>query len=185
MSELNKLREEVQRRKKENEVERKQFEEKMVEMEKIVEGLKSRIKNLESTLRQNEVEYRNDLQKNQVNHTVQLLVHNSFQNFELEIIVIFQQDLEAKEKEIQLFKTEIKSLQDIVDRQKNTETKKVTEVSSKITDYQARDPRISKSDRSGPRFLFFLVLVRCDPRTRIEPIEFSPWIPVSSKTCKR
>ena len=67
MSELNKLREEVQRRKKENEVERKQFEEKMVEMEKIVEGLKSRIKNLESTLRQNEVEYRNDLQKNQVN----------------------------------------------------------------------------------------------------------------------
>ena len=80
MSELNKLREEVQRRKKENEVERKQFEEKMVEMEKIVEGLKSRIKNLESTLRQNEVEYRNDLQKNQVNHTVQLVVHNSFQN---------------------------------------------------------------------------------------------------------
>ena len=69
MSELNKLREEVQRRKKENEVERKQFEEKMVEMEKIVEGLKSRIKNLESTLRQNEVEYRNDLQKNQVNQT--------------------------------------------------------------------------------------------------------------------
>ena len=67
MSELNKLREEVQRRKKENEVERKQFEEKMVEMEKIVEGLKSRIKKLESTLRQNEVEYRNDLQKNQVN----------------------------------------------------------------------------------------------------------------------
>jgi len=67
MSELNKLREEVQRRKKENEVERKQFEEKMVEMEKIVEGLKSRIKNLESTLHQNEVEYRNDLQKNQVN----------------------------------------------------------------------------------------------------------------------
>ena len=67
MSELNKLREEVQRRKKENEVERKHFEEKMVEMEKIVEGLKSRIKNLESTLRQNEVEYRNDLQKNQVN----------------------------------------------------------------------------------------------------------------------
>ena len=51
---------------------------------------------------------------------------------------IFQQDLEAKEKEIQLFKSEIKSLQDIVDRQKNTETKKVTEVSSKITDYQAK-----------------------------------------------
>ena len=68
MSELNKLREEVQRRKKENEVERKQFDEKMVEMEKIVEGLKSRIKKLESTLRQNEVEYRNDLQKNQVNY---------------------------------------------------------------------------------------------------------------------
>jgi len=46
--------------------------------------------------------------------------------------------LEAKEKEIQLFKSEIKSLQDIVDRQKNTETRKVTEVSSKITDYQAK-----------------------------------------------
>jgi len=75
MSELNKLREEVQRRKKENEVERKQFEEKMVEMEKIVEGLKSRIKNLESTLRQNEVEYRNDLQKNQVNCRLR---HGSF-----------------------------------------------------------------------------------------------------------
>jgi len=87
MSELNKLREEVQRRKKENEVERKQFEEKMVEMEKIVEGLKSRIKNLESTLRQNEVEYRNDLQKNQVNQyflapsgkvTIWYFVHNLY-----------------------------------------------------------------------------------------------------------
>ena len=54
------------------------------------------------------------------------------------ITVVVQQDLEAKEKEIQLFKSEIKSLQDIVDRQKNTETKKVTEVSSKITDYQAK-----------------------------------------------
>ena len=82
-----------------------------------------------------------------------------FVHFELEIIVIFQQDLEAKEKEIQLFKSEIKSLQDIVDRQKNTETKKVTEVSSKITDYQARDPRTSKSGdrpiRIGPIFTNF------------------------------
>ena len=66
MSELKKLREVVKQRKKESEAERKQFEEKVVETEKNVEVLKNKIKKLESTLLQNEVEYRNDLQKNQV-----------------------------------------------------------------------------------------------------------------------
>ena len=46
--------------------------------------------------------------------------------------------MDAKEKEIQLFKSEIKSLQDVVDRQKNTETKKVSEVSSQIVEYQTK-----------------------------------------------
>ena len=67
MSELNKLREEVQRCKKESAAERKQFEEKVVETGKNVEVLKSRIKKLESALQQNETKYRNDLLKNQVN----------------------------------------------------------------------------------------------------------------------
>ena len=46
--------------------------------------------------------------------------------------------MDAKEKEIQLFKSGIKSLQDVVDRQKNTETKKVSEVSSQIVEYQTK-----------------------------------------------
>ncbi len=120
LEQLEKLKREIDLKKAESERQKKNYEDGLNEMQSLIESLKSRIMNLESTVAQNRIEIREEREKH-------------------------KQKMAAKAKEMALLKDELSALREHEKRVKETDVKESADYEATIKQLQLEKQELKKA----------------------------------------